>query len=179
MKTWIGSDYHFGHKRIMEFCPETRGKYDDVNHMNESMVEEWNELVDQDDLVLMLGDIAFLSAHNAAGYLNRLNGTKVLIIGNHDRHLLDHAIFRDCFHAIHEYLEFKHGGRDIVLFHFPILQWSKMHYGSIHFYGHLHNKLSGLEEYRARNVGMDTTGKILTLLDDAITDALTGEIKQH
>ena len=179
MKTWIGSDLHFGHKRIMTFCQETRSKYDDVNHMNESMVEEWNTLVDQDDQVILLGDIAFLSPHQAAGYLNRLNGTKILIIGNHDRHLLESHLFRDCFSAIHEYLEFKHDGRDIVLFHFPILQWAKMHYVSIHFYGHLHNKLSGLEGYRARNVGMDATGKILTLLDDAITDALAGEIKPH
>ena len=179
MKTWIGSDFHFGHKNIMKFCPESRGKYTDVDDMNESMVEEWNALVDPDDTVLMVGDIAFLSPHQAAGYLTRLNGTKVLIIGNHDRHLLESHLFRDCFTAIHEYLEFKYNGVNLVLFHYPIAEWNKMYYGSVHFYGHLHDKLSGLEEYRARNVGMDSTGKILTLLDDAIADALTGKIKQH
>ena len=178
MKTWIGSDFHWGHKKIMSFCPETR-VYNDVNHMNESMVLDWNELVDQDDLVYLLGDIAFLSVTQAVSYLSRLNGRKILIIGNHDHNLLKYQQFCDCFEEIHQYLEIKYNGKDIVMFHYPICEWAKMHYGSIHFYGHLHDKKSGLEQYRARNVGMDTTGSILTLLDDAIIDALSGKIKEH
>jgi hypothetical protein len=54
-----------------------------------------------------------------------------------------------------------------------------MHRGSIHFYGHLHQGASGLEQYRARNVGWDCTGNIVTSIDDMIADALNGEIKHH
>jgi hypothetical protein len=54
-----------------------------------------------------------------------------------------------------------------------------MHRGSIHFHGHLHGNPSNLEKYRARDVGYDATGKIVTLMEDAIASALRGEIRSH
>ena len=54
-----------------------------------------------------------------------------------------------------------------------------MHRGSIHFHGHLHGNPSGLEHFRVRDMGYDATGNIVTLLDNAINDALTGQIKGH
>lgn len=59
------------------------------------------------------------------------------------------------------------------------MEWNQCHRGSVHFYGHLHQNASGLENLRARNVGFDYTGKIVWDLNDAIADALTGEIKNH
>ena len=86
MKTWITSDLHFGHKNIMKFCPQTRARFrDDVGYMNSAMVEEWNAKVEPEDLVYILGDVAFMSGSDAGKTMHRLNGRKILVEGNHDR----------------------------------------------------------------------------------------------
>ena len=54
-----------------------------------------------------------------------------------------------------------------------------MQHGSIQFYGHVHGGKTGLEQYRARDVAMDATGRIVSRLDDMIRDALKGEIRAH
>lgn len=180
MNTWITSDLHFGHKNILTFCPETRSKYNnDIDYMNEQIILEWNTIVSNCDTVYILGDVAFLSCEKACKILNSLNGNKILIEGNHDKHLLEKIEFRNCFKEIHKYLSIKYNGYDIILFHYPILEWDRMQYGSVHFHGHLHHKNSGLETFRCRNVGFDYTGNIVSSLDSMIEDALNGIIKSH
>jgi calcineurin-like phosphoesterase family protein len=180
MTTWIGSDLHFGHSNILKYCPETRARFASVDDMNAQMIQEWNELVMSDDTVYLLGDIAFLPAAKAVDILNQLKGTKILIQGNHDRKLLRDPVFRRCFAEVHDYLEITHNGTVIVMFHYPIHhEWNRAHHGSVHCYGHVHGKKTGLEEYRARDVGFDATGQVVSKLDDIITDALRGKIPAH
>jgi calcineurin-like phosphoesterase family protein len=180
MKTWITSDLHFGHKNIMSFCPQTRARFNnDVGYMNNAMVEEWNARVDPTDLVYILGDVAFLPAPKATEYMRRLNGRKILVQGNHDRKLLQDAGFRACFEEIHHYLDITYNGTKCVMLHYPIAEWDQMHRGAVHFHGHLHGGVSGMEQYRCRDMGIDATGVIAVLMEDAIRDALTGKIKGH
>jgi calcineurin-like phosphoesterase family protein len=61
----------------------------------------------------------------------------------------------------------------------PILEWDQMHRGAVHLFGHVHGKTSGLEQFRARDVGMDATGMIAVSMEDIIKDAMKGEIKSH
>lgn len=179
MKTYITSDLHFEHRNIQKFCPKTRSRFSDVDDMRETMIKEWNEIVEPTDTVYILGDVAFCGAEFATQIMRRLNGRKILIEGNHDRKILKHKPFRDCFAEIHKYLDFNYNGTKVVMFHFPIAEWDQMHRGSVHFHGHLHGSTSGLEKYRCRDMGFDATGKIVTLFEDAIADALKGEIKAH
>jgi calcineurin-like phosphoesterase family protein len=179
VKTWITSDLHFGHANIKKFCPETRGRFRDVEHMRETMIEEWNESVAQEDVVYILGDVAFLPAQDAVAIMRRLNGRKILIEGNHDRKLLNDPVFRSCFESVHSYLRLTHNGQLVILFHYPISEFDQMHRGAVHLHGHLHGNTSGLEHYRVRDMGYDATGQIVMLLDDAIADALKGTIKGH
>lgn len=179
MNTFITSDLHFGHKNIMNFCPETRGRFADAEHMNDVMVKEWNVVVQPDDLVYILGDVAFMSAAKATEVLKQLNGRKILVEGNHDRKQLKDQGFRDCFEEIHKYLDINYDGRKIVMFHYPIAEWDQMHRGSIHFHGHLHGNVSGLENYRCRDMGFDSTGQIVMRMQDAIASVVDNEIKGH
>lgn len=180
MKTYITSDLHFGHKNIMKFCPVTRARYDnDVAYMNETMILEWNEVVDHDDTVYILGDVAFTSGSDAGRIINRLHGSKILIEGNHDRKTLLDSTFRNAFAEVHKYLDINVGATKVVMFHYPIAEWDQMHRGSVHFHGHLHGNTSGLEKFRCKDVGMDATGRIVIPLEEAIADALRGEIKGH
>ena len=180
MNTWITSDLHFGHQNIMKFCPQSRARFNnDVNYMNEAMVIEWNSLVQPNDLVYILGDVAFLPASKAVQYLKRCNGRKILVKGNHDRKLVADAEFRGCFESIHDYLDITYNGTKVCMFHYPIAEWDQMHRGAVHFHGHLHGGVSGLENFRARDMGMDATGFIVVSMERAIADAMTGQIKGH
>lgn len=179
MTKWITSDLHFGHANIMKFCPVTRYGFTDVSDMREKMIAEWNKDVKPEDEVFILGDFAFLPAKDAVEILRRLNGTKILIEGNHDRKLLNDPSFRREFKEVHQYLRYNHDGQIICMFHYPIAEFDQMHRGAIHFHGHLHGNPSGLEEYRVRDMGFDATGKVVTSLEDAIADAMKGKIKGH
>lgn len=180
MKTWITSDLHFGHRNIMNFCPVTRARYkNDLEYMNEQMVIEWNERVAPEDLTYILGDVAFMPGDKAAQYMRRLNGRKILIEGNHDRKTLNDKHFRESFEEVHKYLWITYDKHQVIMFHYPIAEWDQMHRGSVHFHGHLHGNVSGMEKFRCRDMGMDATGNIVTLMEDAIRDALKGEIKRH
>jgi calcineurin-like phosphoesterase family protein len=180
MKTYITSDLHFGHTNIMKFCPVSRARYhNDLGYMNEQMVKEWNEIVEPEDTVYILGDVAFLPAQKATEYMRRLNGTKILIEGNHDRKTLNDPSFRGCFAEVHKYHHITYNGTMVVMFHYPIAEWDQMHRGSVHFHGHLHGNTSGLEDYRALDVGMDATGFIVLEMEDAIRRAMKGKIKGH
>jgi calcineurin-like phosphoesterase family protein len=54
--------------------------------MNQEMVKRWNEVVTDDDIVYHLGDFAFrMSTRYVRRILERLNGKKILILGNHDK----------------------------------------------------------------------------------------------
>lgn len=180
MKTWITSDLHFGHKNIMKFCPQTRARFrDDLAYMNNAMVEEWNARVEPGDLVYILGDVAFMSGSDAGRIMNRLNGDKILVEGNHDRKTLMDETFRGAFKEIHKYLDITYDGHKCVMFHYPIHEWDQMHRGALHFHGHLHGGTTGMEKYRCMDVGMDSTGEIVISMDRAVRMIKDNEIKSH
>ena len=52
--------------------------------MDEFLIKKWNETVSENDLVFHLGDVIIAGAQRAEMILKRLNGRKILILGNHD-----------------------------------------------------------------------------------------------
>lgn len=83
-QTFIISDTHFFHRRILEFEAQAR-PFSSVEEMNEAMVDLWNRVVTKRDTVWHLGDACFGKAENLAIF-DRLNGRKKLVLGNHDEH---------------------------------------------------------------------------------------------
>jgi calcineurin-like phosphoesterase family protein len=81
-RRWYTSDTHFGHARIIELCDRP---FTNVDEMNERIIQEWNNVVGIDDIVFHLGDVALGAIATSLPLVNRLNGHKVLIPGNHDR----------------------------------------------------------------------------------------------
>ena len=84
---WIISDTHFGHNNILTFTNEDGSPvrdFDSVEEMNETMVDRWNSVVKQGDRVYHLGDVMFGDKENFKKLWPRLNGTKRLVVGNHD-----------------------------------------------------------------------------------------------
>jgi calcineurin-like phosphoesterase family protein len=52
--------------------------------MNVALEEAWNRVVAEDDLVYYLGDFA-MNVRSVPHLMQQLNGTKILIPGNHDK----------------------------------------------------------------------------------------------
>lgn len=82
MPRYVISDLHLGHENIIRYCERP---FDDVEQMNQTIIENWNERVSDDDQVLFLGDLS----HNSEGmtpdaWLQHLNGDILFVRGNHD-----------------------------------------------------------------------------------------------
>lgn len=80
-QTFFTSDTHFGHVNILAYC---KRPFRSVGEMNEAIVQRWNERVQPEDTVYHLGDFAMGKKDETLPYGKRLNGHKVLIVGNHD-----------------------------------------------------------------------------------------------
>jgi len=81
---WFVSDTHWGHANILKFKTadgDPLRVFESVEHMDETMVENWNRVVATCDIVYHLGDVYFGQGHQV---LPRLKGRKRLILGNHD-----------------------------------------------------------------------------------------------
>lgn len=81
---FVISDTHFGHVNILSFTNADGSRvreFDSVDEMNERMVENWNAVVNDQDIVYHLGDVYFGQGHSV---LHRLKGRKRLLLGNHD-----------------------------------------------------------------------------------------------
>jgi len=82
MNTYVTSDLHFCHDR--EFIYKPRG-FDSIYDMEEKIIENWNNKVNDDDIVYVLGDFALgMDEHRLNNIISRLKGNIKLIIGNHD-----------------------------------------------------------------------------------------------
>jgi len=76
---------HLGHANILNFKRDdgTRLRsFNSVEEMDEHIIGNWNRVVNSKDRVYMLGDVVI--NRRSMDTLNRLNGRKVLIKGNHD-----------------------------------------------------------------------------------------------
>jgi calcineurin-like phosphoesterase family protein len=51
--------------------------------MNEAMIQNWNSVVKPEDTIYCLGDFSF-AGRSVELYSSRLNGSKILVPGNHD-----------------------------------------------------------------------------------------------
>lgn len=145
-KIWFISDTHFGHKNIIKYCNRP---FNNVHEMDEALIRNWNETVGQDDMVYHVGDFAMGS--DPAKILRRLNGSKILIKGNHDkRPQTAHG-----WSEIHNYLEIYIENQFIVLFHYSMRVWNKSHHGAWMLYGHSHNTLPDDPNSKSIDVGVD------------------------
>lgn len=132
MKTFVISDTHFGHENIIRYCNRP---YKSVEEMDTDLIMKWNSIVGPEDRVIHNGDYMFYKTD--PGYFDHLNGQKELVKGNHDKH----SVMKLGWKAIHDVLEFNHGSKRIVMHHYPYESWNHMFHGSIHLYGHVHEKI--------------------------------------
>ena len=152
------SDTHFYHKNILKYQAADR-PFDDVDEMNEAMVKQWNRDVSPKDDVYHLGDFSMGQKEKTIELIARLNGKIHLIKGNHD-HMLRDDDFHNMFESVQDYKVYKNNKRRIVLFHFPIQEWDRCHYGDMHLHGHSHGSLKDTKPNRI-DIGWDVFKRLV------------------
>lgn len=82
---WFTSDFHFGHQNAIEYCNRP---FLNAQRMDQAMIARYREVVSSKDTVYILGDFT-IKGPTYRGYLEfimqQLPGTKILILGNHDK----------------------------------------------------------------------------------------------
>lgn len=142
--TFIISDTHFGHGNILSFLKQDgtplRQGFKNIKDHDLELIKRWNSVVNKEDNVYHLGDVGFTNFPYIKNIFDALNGTKVLIKGNHDNFKLSQyqQIFKD--------VRATHVLDKLVLSHVPIHPYSLDRWkGNIH--GHLHEHKIPDERY--------------------------------
>lgn len=179
------ADTHFGHRAMTE--RQWRPQYPTVAAMDEDLIERWNAVVDHQDTVWHLGDFSLGNWMHAAPIVFRLNGTKHLIAGNHDRcwpalrdsHKWQRAYIDAGFASVQAFARRRILGQSVMLSHFPFegdhlevdrfSEYRLPDTGGWIIHGHVHNawKVKG----RQINVGVDVNNFTPVRLD-AIEDIM-------
>ena len=148
---WFTADLHLGHKNIIEYCNRP---FDGVDSMNTTIINNWNECVQDDDDVYVLGDFTLLSHHWAAKYIDELHGNIHFIPGSHDAWMDKKNMFMsDRVNFLPPLYSFTWKDAIFVLCHYALRVWDRSHYGAYHLYGHSHGRLLPLG--RSMDVGVD------------------------
>lgn len=144
MNIWVTSDTHFDHKNIIKYCNRP---FRTVDEMNNAIWQNWNSVVDVDDIVYHLGDFALGPSD---GYIRRvnnllgvLNGKIYLVKGNHDR-----KVNQLNFEAVFNGIELD----GLLLSHVP------KETDLINVHGHVHNNMPFHYMTNKYNVSVDVTG---------------------
>lgn len=135
MREFFISDTHFGDENIFKY--ENR-PFENIQQMDEEIIKRWNETVNQEDTVFHLGDFSVYDFEKNKEILSKLNGKKILVMGNHDFHFTPKQWMEMGFYSASEYhIIFKDF---FMLSHMPLYVCSNMPYANI--YGHVHNNPS-------------------------------------
>lgn len=140
-KLFIISDLHLSHKSMAI----KRGFNNEIEHDN-FIIEKWNKVVSKRDTVWILGDITM---ERSAPYvlLNRLNGYKKVVLGNHDQpqHVPELLKYVNSVCGMIKY-------KDFIFTHCPIHESEiGRFYKNIH--GHVHE--NSLQDNRYINVSCE------------------------
>lgn len=184
---WFISDTHFSHAFVAglrQGIAREDVTQKDISEHDERIIRAWNRVVQPEDIVWHLGDLAVIPVRRVAHLVERLAGRKRLILGNHDQ---AHPMFGsksfdqfdDTLAAGFEWVgPFAHTGLDlggqrhtrVALSHFPYradreegadpreMQWRLRDEGNLLIHGHLHSA-EAMTSDREVHVGWDTWGR--------------------
>jgi calcineurin-like phosphoesterase family protein len=124
------ADLHLGHTNMALH----RG-FTSVEEHDEHIITQWNNVVNKRDVTYILGDIT-MEKKSSYLLLDRLNGVKHVVLGNHDRrqdvsHLLQHV------ESVAGMIQYK----GIMLTHAPIHPMELEYRFNKNIHGHIHNKV--------------------------------------
>ena len=169
---WLVSDLHFSHKNIVKYSTNRKNELnldENDNEMlkkhDEALIRRWNYTVKKYDTVYILGDFSFATTDETRKILEKLNGKKHLIIGNHDASCKGLDNYFESVSQIKEVTfkktvyPFLDENIHCIMCHFPMMAWNRRMHGAIMVHGHCHGSLDEInkqsEELRV-DIGFDS-----------------------
>ena len=169
------SDTHYNHKNICRGVTNWRMQdgsipidqtrdFKNLEHMNDTIVDNINKTVGQNDILIHLGDWSFGGFESIQEFRERIVCKNIyLLYGNHDHHIENNRQnIQSTFSQTSQYqmlTVYNHKGEnkvEFILMHYPLTSWHDMNKGRFHLFGHVHlpsNKK--IMEGRSMDVGMD------------------------
>lgn len=167
MTTFFTADSHFQHGNIIKYCSRP---FRSADEMDAAMIMAWNKVVQPDDIIYHLGDVAFGDVSRLLPRLRSLMGKKYLTPGNHD----DPGkleMLREVFTILPPLAEtvVKTNGRNynLSLCHYPMECWNRSGRGAIMLHGHNHGRMP--ENSQRLDVGVDSWGYCPVRLEDVLS----------
>jgi calcineurin-like phosphoesterase family protein len=180
------SDTHYAHSNI---CSATTNwsagngyarQFNSLDHMNDTIVDNINNMVGEDDILIHLGDFSFGGFDKIEEFRSQINCKNIhLVLGNHDDHISrNKENVQRLFSSVQDYLKL-----DIrrpinkatvekfsfVCMHFPIISWDNMNQKVMHLFGHVHLPPHlRVMEGRAMDVGCEGNGLEPISLDEIV-----------
>lgn len=76
------ADWHIGHQNSLKF---DNAPFKTIEEKHRFLVKNYNAIVPENGICYFLGDMGICKSDLIKNILSKLNGTKVLILGNHDK----------------------------------------------------------------------------------------------
>lgn len=154
MTIFFCSDHHLFHENMLKFKKSgsealVRPGFDSIEHLHEVVVERHNSRVSTSDKVYFLGDVTMKYGEPFRLLMQRLNGKKRLLLGNHDK--LKGTNLANFFEKVELWRVFRDEG--FVCSHVPLSPDSFPGTTRYNVHGHVHYKT--LPDRRYVNVSME------------------------
>lgn len=158
------ADTHFDHENIIGYCDRP---FASVEEMNKILLKNWNKTVKKNDIVIHLGDLFLGRKDDARAFLPKLNGNKILIMGNHDH--WSEEFYRECgFKTVSRFPILYKGF--FLMSHAPLQLSETTPY--FNFYGHVHNDNKYQDNKTSRCLSVERINYTPALLWDENEGAL-------
>ena len=117
-KIYFCSDLHLCHNK--PFIYEPRG-FSSVQDMNETIIKNFNEVMDWTDKLYILGDCFLNNNEEGLKLMKRLPGEKYIIYGNHDTDTRKTLMGEAGFHCLGYAFVLNYKGYSFYLSHYPTM----------------------------------------------------------
>ena len=131
------SDTHFRDQAIFDKC---KRPFKSLDEMESTVISKWNNKVNDEDTIYVLGDIVKDDDVSAFQIFNKLKGHKHLIVGNHDHLILEEIRKSKIFESVKFIDLIMDNNRKVCICHYPLMDWMEFNREGILVYGHIHNK---------------------------------------
>jgi len=124
--------------------------YSSCEEMHEEMIREWNEQVGEFDHIYIIGDVPIYGnldedvekTLKVLEIINKLNGIKHLVLGNHDYGWKDkrlkNKLYTTFVEIVNEMTVTINQYTKLFLSHYPHMEWRGQFGNTLHLFGHVH-----------------------------------------
>jgi len=112
---YFTSDLHIGHFN----CLALDGRpFDSLDAMHRGLIKRWNATVPKNAIIYVLGDVGLCKGATIASVINKMNGTKISMRGNHDGGI--NTMLNNGFSAVLNTASITVAGEIVTMSHCPL-----------------------------------------------------------